>query len=517
MYRILIADDEPSVLEGLKIYLSNMNLNLEICAEASDGEDAFQKIKEHNPDIVITDIRMPVYDGFMLMEKAVKEGKKPYFIVLSGYADFEYAREAMRYGARNYLLKPIEPKELKDTLEEILVEISDADTKVKENLEVIRYAANHFFSLIINERDKKKAFTKFEFITGLNGNSKFRVISAYTDNFYHSRLWKSRNKSEIIYTSICNKLSDMTDCETAVFYHGAGEFIIILKENHPLFHCSCELCQKYLSEINKEFGVSLLFFVSSVGNSAGDLIKMYSEINFLKQVYVYSHTSKIFEYDLHKDFSFNNDFLNLPFADISLALKKNQWKDLKQQLDKLFIEIRDKMPPAQMLNMYLFQLVSIVENTAVLNNIAVFEEIEDFINSIGSENIYKLREKAEIMCSIVCEKMNIEKESRCLEDEILSYVDENCVNELSMRILGEVFSVSPILISKIIKNKTGLKFNDYINKVKIEKAKKLIASTNIKISHVSDMVGYKDYAYFSNKFKQLTGVLPSDYKKVYSQ
>lgn len=119
MFRVFVADDEPSVLEGLKIMIPWSELGFELCGESSNGQDALLKLEKLRPHLIITDIRMPLKSGLELICEARKLDTDTEFVILSGYADFAYVQEAMRYQACNYLLKPLDKDEIISVLRNI--------------------------------------------------------------------------------------------------------------------------------------------------------------------------------------------------------------------------------------------------------------------------------------------------------------------------------------------------------------------------------------------------------------
>lgn len=123
MLKVLFADDEPIMLEGLRFLVDWKALNYEVCGEALDGEDALQLIHSTRPDLVITDVRMPVIDGLELIRRSSEGDCRPKFIIFSGYADFEYAKRALKYGVSNYLTKPLDEKELTEALHTVTEQI----------------------------------------------------------------------------------------------------------------------------------------------------------------------------------------------------------------------------------------------------------------------------------------------------------------------------------------------------------------------------------------------------------
>lgn len=137
MYKILIADDEQTIREGLRDCFEWEKFNIEVVACVSNGREAYTAIKNLSPDIILTDIKMPEMSGLELIEITKKEFPDICVIILTGYADFEFARKAMRHGVMYYLLKPIWPQELEEVLRDIIGNISakrldDVDDKIED-------------------------------------------------------------------------------------------------------------------------------------------------------------------------------------------------------------------------------------------------------------------------------------------------------------------------------------------------------------------------------------------------
>ena len=129
MYRVIIADDERIIREGISQKINWKRLNLELVDLAENGKDAYEKIIEKKPDIVITDIKMPGMNGLELIDKVIKNYKNIRFIILSGYDEFEFAKKAMKHGIKHYLLKPTDEDEISKVLKAVKKDIKDEEEK----------------------------------------------------------------------------------------------------------------------------------------------------------------------------------------------------------------------------------------------------------------------------------------------------------------------------------------------------------------------------------------------------
>ena len=134
MLKVLIIDDEPYVREGLKHIIDWQENGFEICGEASDGDEGYSKILELKPDIILIDIQMPGKLGLDIIKEAKENGVNSKFIIVSGYSNFDYAKKAIKYGVKDYLLKPIDEEELLEIALKLKREIEE-ENEGKENIE----------------------------------------------------------------------------------------------------------------------------------------------------------------------------------------------------------------------------------------------------------------------------------------------------------------------------------------------------------------------------------------------
>ena len=147
-FTAVLADDELSVLEGVKTAIDWKSLGIRIAALASNGHDALDAIIKHKPDLAIIDIRMPGLTGIDVIQRSRNAGIRTDFIILSGYDDFSYARDAMRYGAKAYLLKPLNGSELNDEICRIFLERTSQNRGTTRRLYQDQFNLNFFNNLI---------------------------------------------------------------------------------------------------------------------------------------------------------------------------------------------------------------------------------------------------------------------------------------------------------------------------------------------------------------------------------
>lgn len=222
MVTILIADDELLVRSGIKFAIGEMELPLSVVGEANNGAAAMDLLRLKKPDIVITDIKMPLINGLDLIRQANEELENvPQFIIVSGYADFEYAKQAMQYGVFYYVLKPIKAGELREALQGCTARfsfpksdsgsaralISYIDTNYNRNISLEELSAKFCFSMkhtaALVKKHTGKSFTDYladlrmetAFALLLKTEMKVKEIAAYVgyeDPQYFHRVFKQK-------------------------------------------------------------------------------------------------------------------------------------------------------------------------------------------------------------------------------------------------------------------------------------------------------------------------------------
>ncbi len=528
MLRVVLVDDEPSVLEGLRIFVNWNELGFEIVGEAQDGVTSFSVIRETMPDLVICDIRMPGLNGLELIERVNREiNPAPKFILLSGYNDFTYAQKALQLGTLGYLTKPLDSEELENELMRVSGSIESEKNSRQEYLELIRYTANQLYIDIMDGKRSEKLRRKASFLFDVPENSNIRLLQFIAD----SSAEMNNTPNEGIY----NMLSRLTgiNSENCIFYNGSGSYIVVIHNDVNIFTNHAEISLHFSELINnlnpENYGLNT-FWVLITNENSGDLLdSIYNCGKELEQLQTYCMLHSEKRLLLYGDFEDNDSsyheidaegeyvFPELPFDKIINSLKGNDITQVKASIDEFFSILNQVDTTRRLYSICLYRLADLVRKMAYAFGIDANNVILKFTRSIDSRspNCKKLVLE---MCNFIFKKQNInnQKPLMLLENEIIEYIKENYRESLSLQGIAEKFSLSPIIISKIVKKKTGQKFNDYFNYLRIEYAKMLIASANIKITAICEQAGYSDYSYFSEKFKEFTGVSPSEYKKKYS-
>lgn len=517
MYRVMIVDDEPYVIEGLKTLIDWEKYGFKVCFEADNGTTALELAENFNPELIITDIRMPEINGLELIEKCQKQLKhKPQYIILSGFNDFEYARTAMRFGVSNYILKPIDEEELGEALNKVKRELD----RIKEDFHV-----DTDYNPVVNELLMK-------YITG--EGDEHNLIKGYIQNYKEAELsymivqWENYEKpfrrfqgelciaDRAIRKIILNTIGDNMSINVIEDNRGYG--ILVTEKIMDKFDNNLNnLAQKIISNIQDGISLNVNIYLGKAVKGltrikeSRDTCMNTININFLLS------RKGIVKYQEIMDMTINYNVWNNKLFDILMeAVEKNNVEKIYESLEIIFEEIKNELPAPEIVkaNIASFELEVI---KLVLNMNGNANELSKCIKNFKfiSGALDEIKEELKNFCIFASEYINTLKEIRNigLVGQVRKYIDLNYNKNIKLKNISEVFYINPIYLGQIFKKKIGTSFKDYLNEIRIHKAEELLKDNDLKVCEISSMVGFNDPNYFISKFEKTTNLSPTEYKK----
>lgn len=516
MLRAILCDDNEIILEGLETQIDWIALGIEVTGTACNGEDAWDLIRKQSPDILITDIRMPYMDGLVLAEKARELNNNLSIVIISGYDDFEYARTAMRLGISEYILKPIDLKEME---------------------RILTAAAAHCRQLFHGRHIKAVELFKDLLYRNLTGTELLRrcAIAQIDPSQYCSMMQIELNTMEIqalsedIQYSVEHKFSHLSE-----EFEKSDAYVIETSYNkYLLLFCSptkaglATLETTAIDKVRKIFPPDGHYdIVIAAGNQYSGLANVrYSmsdcakalKIHFIKgsnaTIYYKEVAAYIKACDGRKLTSNDLDI------DFLTPLKSHDKPGLLNQLELLKSRLMDQggnsfLYMALTVGALYSQLVRELGESGINIRDAFENPIDEFkkVTAPGTLDavIDNLKQSLFKICD--CIIMNKSRYGRLI-DQALRYIQAHYANpSLSIDEVAHVVSLSPSYFSTIFKNETGDTFTDYLIHLRMDKAKDLLRNTDLKIYEISSKAGYENAAYFSAAFKRYTGIAPSEYQ-----
>lgn len=501
MLKLIIADDERVIRETISSLIDWKDLGIELIGLCKDGIEAYNMILDENPDIVMTDIRMPGLSGIDLVRESVQTSQKIQFIILSGYDEFEYARELMKYGVKHYLLKPCNEKNIIESVRSAIEDcnkIRGQDEERKRKNELLRLvrqdAMYHIFidSLSMTEMDDsqllKRLKTQIDFYSQTYELDQGRCYLYYI--FYLEPKYLEKNLGKI-------KLYAKQTGLTALFYGIYVSNVLLLFSYEEINMDDLEITCREVSSLIK---------VSC--ETYADLFELL-ECVFIK-VRRFDVVYAI--HDFKPVLMINDQNMIRHMQKISHNLGNKDEKIVQYSLDELITMTKEasKAEFFQMLGNHIcFQLFSMgVYSISEVNHFFQIAQQERDVEMLRILT-FEMLEKAKQELSGSQENFGL------IPERVMAYVDEHLQDsDLTLKKVAEEHLFMNVdYVSRQFKKATNKKFSQYLTEQRVKRAKQIMSSeTDSKIQYVAERVGCgNNPQYFSQIFKKTEGMTPAKY------
>jgi len=503
MLKLLIADDERIIRETISSLIDWGNMGIQLIGLAQNGIDSYNIIIDESPDIVLTDIKMPGLTGIELIQKIYEINQKTKFIILSGYSDFEYAKSAMKYGVRHYLLKPCNENQIIDSINDIIEQLSreKAFSIMEEEKQLLLFNmySKYILSLIndalavdtVGSGDSKSLYSKYNKFLDIY-NSSYEIF--YINNLNRQNLYNAIEQIEeyrrkyspgilfsyiyvdvtllCFFTSYQKHYDEFLDFLNNLYFEGQQLEIEILHQSYKNLHT---LMENMLPQIARY--ETIYYSDNNTVSTICNYKKIISDMN--------ANAHMLFDTDKSISAKAYNSIKEILSAVTDMNL-------LKQLISSLIIHATSKC--IQYGSIAGTEFLVKIEKCSSCNEIRtlLFKELQNIL-----DQYYSSERQGE------------------LSRKIMEYVDRNLSDSsLSLKYIAENYLyMNEDYVSKKFLKETGHKFSNYLTEVRIKKAKELLTSTKqLKIQNIAGLVGCgNNPQYFSLLFKKHTGYSPSEY------
>lgn len=505
MHKVYFVDDDVFVRRGIQTLINWETYGFTVCGEADNGEDALDDILEMKPDLVLTDIRMPVLDGLDLI-KETKETLEcpPYFIVISGYNDFKYAQRALRYNVKDFILKPVDQEEIQKTLLRISAMIKkDQEEKEQErHKRMMTDVQKYLFNEGWNEPIEMAAHP---FLTG----SSYTFVKVEINGLYND--YKEQ------FAAIEESLATMNSPVHSMWFEDNSNCFGLVINNIFLEDNQVNL-EQFLREWKDELDDNMIIYC---GETVSDI----------KKLYVSYHTAKTciqYKYVLNKKVITSSMIQNkdIYYIDLDQSLyeqmmeyieEKNPEK-IEQQLDQMIAICREKSFAKDAIETVVNRLnheilKTIKESEGNEEELAGLQEMLEWDQyALSLEQLKKhwldfIHEAAHVLKNLSQNKIN------GAIYQIKKYIHSHYDQPLTLKSIATIFYMNPVYMGQLFKKTYGIYFKDYILQVRIDHAKKLLRKTDWKVYEIAENVGFTNADYFVTQFEKIVGATPTQYRK----
>lgn len=501
MYRMLVVDDEKTERECVRFLIEQSGLPLEV-SEAGDGWEALMRLKETDgADILFTDVQMPLMDGLELIREAEKLFPDMKILIFSSYADFEYARTALTLGVVNYILKPLIPEKLKKSLEGLIGQLDEeaASRKLKDRQKsfMLQYALQLSISGNLDGSRVEPAVIK--------QLERFHcmVLVDFDGDFLE-------NNSFVFYESL--RYAMKLDMESLNLSPDQALLLLRTPVENPK-----EWGMKLLFHIQETFQISCWLAISGPLSGQASLkdafaaVEQQMERRFWEpQVHVFAEQER----ENAQDGGENGTDENRQLLQIKRALGNRDGAALQEALDSLFAKYRSRQNQSQIYVKFIFSNL-LTTLYPFLNEMDGEKKTLDamisdlYLQPDISEIVRMVQELASRIIGGFSSGPSIRREIL----EVTEYIGANYGKELSVERLASIVFLTPDYLSRLFKKSMGKSISQYIRQFRMEKARELLTGTNRKVIDIGEAVGYPNYSYFCQSFREYFGTSPERYRQ----
>jgi two-component system response regulator YesN len=532
--KVLIVDDERHVREAIRLLVDWKSYGIGTILEAQDGSMAIDLIEREQPQIIFTDMMMPGKMGTELLAWIQQHAPRTKTIVISGHDDFDFVRKTVMYGGIDYILKPIDPVQLNEAVTKAVhsrkQEDEGSQQEQRKAIEINQLRPVYWDKMLTHLIEDSSYYSSIadtmhtEF--GLPaGALHCRIAVLATDTINPSIHSKFAGSEDLLYFSllnICNEFVRKFN-QGVAFRHDHGDIVVILWKQ-------TENAAAFLDMINngiqQALGSRLEFGVGSERLLPSGLKQSYNEaILVLRQRNMRVVRPRIRCFDPNESPRQSTVHLSEYEDRLRFAIRSGQEKPIKEAV-QLWIEQVEGMKYINVEQLELWRHEFSVVKARWFKEL--FGDLP-IVVSLPSESSFFIVPLDQDGC-LSPQQWGVELEQGLLrlsqlwvehkkQDEhiifeIVKYLDSHYAEDLTLQNIAERFYLSREYISRKFKQQFQENLSDYIERIRMDKAKLLLLNPQYRIVQISELVGYKDEKYFSKVFKKLEGISPNEYRKL---
>ncbi|WP_411348942.1 response regulator [Paenibacillus sp. WLX2291] len=516
MYKVLLVDDERMILEGISSVVDWQGSGTELVGTARNGLEAYERIAEKRPDIVISDISMPGLDGIGLVAKTYEQFPDVRFIMLSGYKDFDYARRAMQYGVKHYLVKPCNEQQIQEAIAELLSERAAEQERElfvssmrDQFIRMLPQVKEQFLKEFISNKmygSRDLAYYEGLFHMQLTDRTVRIVLMRVEDSHEYEHLFALKNIAEDVLESVLMGTTIQLQDELLLLIDDPAE---------PM---------RLIEGLNRVKDVFAGFYKLDVTVALSEpdeleqLRRMYRDAQqVMNHRFYIGGGSLITRQDIALHDCRTGSGFELDEEQFTLIIKSGQVEQVETEIGRLFATLSELRLDIAVTRSYVLQLYAVMlrlypedersmptARLAELSRLDTLTGLHDFIRQVALEltgSYYK---------------SNINRQSSVV-NKMLQIIEENYTNaELSLNgVANQMLYMNPDYLGKIFKKVTGDNFSHYVNRYRIERATEHIRrSGDVKVFELAELFGFGGNSqYFSQVFKKVTGMTPTEYRR----
>lgn len=502
MYKVMIIDDEAMIRWGIHDLLDWEREGFTFCEDGKDGKDGLKKLLAHRPELVLVDIKMPGLSGIDLIQAARENGFEGSFIILTGYAEFEFAKSAMKLGVKEYLLKPIDEEELLECVRRIREEL------VQREDERLYHFANENIAreellrrILLNMEPGEKLAEKIERYQ-LPLGEKILCAAILTD-----RELPGGREDGIFQDKVKMLLQEEELYDEKV----AMDNQVVLIRFGMDYKTWAGLLAGRNEKVQKKFGDGLLIAVGHNVNQWYDLCYSYEFARFmLEQTFLFG------QYDVLSISAIDEQQKNVecPSGEqIMMLIEVGDLDGIKECVEKFGAYCKKLLMKEMDIKIKIMYNLMTIRNSIEKKYGSLPGEIMDLIEQMNQSDQFDLlmEQYCQILQDMCCQIGS--DDSATVIKRMYYYMEKNYDQDLKVEGFARMFNYNSNYLGRIFRREMGDSFNNILDTIRIVNAKRLLVETDLKVYQISEQVGYSSIDYFYLKFKKYVGISPKEYKR----
>lgn len=530
MYKVVIIDDDPIIRKGLTQTIKWDDYDFAVCGEAGDGLSGLELVKKKKPHLIITDIKMPGLTGFEMLEEIKKFNPESEILIITAYRNFDYAKDALLYGARDLLLKPTKMDEIISAVkavseqlkrkEKIREEQKKQKELFKKNIPVLRNKLIHdlIFGLEIHNDSLKE---KIKFLK-IDWKDYYLLIARFSDSDLQDlSAYEKYLRLFAISAIFENSFSSGFSCvNIGIRGSQIGMVIGLDSSKKNAIKNIREISEEAIITVRENFSQSVTISLSSKHGKFNELPNAWQEANVTADQSFFIGSDIVAEYGNLNEYTIEDEnFCSSDFDELLYATRGGnseiirEWKESKRSFCTSSEDVETvKGKYWDLLSKIISVRKSIPEESA--GNEAGKNSLELFSHIYNAGNVKELNRIIIDAAIDISEQVRKNQQQGITDivNKARNYIDENYSEQITLGDVADNVFVSSSYLSRIFKRVTNLNFSEYVNKVRIGEAKRLLIESDLMTYQIGEAVGYSDPHYFSRIFKKITGHSPTYFR-----
>lgn len=533
MYKLIVVDDEDEVREGIRLKTDWNACGFELAGDYSNGRDALEAVEQLRPDVIITDICMPFMDGLELAQNVALLYRDIRIVIVTGHEHFEYAQQAIKLKVHDYLLKPVNLREITCFLQKMKQEL-DEERLRREDLSLLRLRLNESLPLLrerflekivttpVREAEIERKFRYFQL--DLAGPAYVALVADLDENGYReaeANAAQAADYTELHRFAVFNIFEEIFVKERggAAFRTRDDKIGLLLSgQSRELEAAAQTAAEQARYAVEKYLRSSVSIGVGRMCQLRSELRQSYQEAcSALEYRFLYGRGRVLSNQDVEYGKQGERAGYNVFEKKLIAALKTGKADLVSEELEEGFNQLRRAASPPRRCYASAHRLLVVLMNMvtdAGFDDEELFGE-DPFSQIPPIQTIDDLQNWLDFNCRRVIAFLSEQRAglSAWQVQQATAYIEQHFSDpELALGQVCQHVYLSASYFSALFKQHTGSTFVEYVTRLRIGKAKELLALTCLKSYHIASRVGYADPQYFSVIFKRMTGFTPKEYR-----